>query len=363
MYRGADKKGNQRMKSKLVGNIWWKAVICGMAMATFTGVVGMAEDIEAKPKVTFIEQQGMPVDMPAGMPVPVGDHYTDSSLLAKGEETENIPNHTYISSRKGHFRFAIPWDVQSLTWIDKVVPTDSGHVVGVLLQLDKDVNMMVTRRDNVPPKGVSQEQWNTTWYDQPIQGMTDVEYMEIWRRNNPHTFKKHTVSEGGLLSREDMTAVRWDRFEQPTQDGPYVRFTIDMIMKEDPTHRYLMEVEYDDIHRYDLQTLLHLLDDFVYMGNDESKEITCSHRLSKDPSSLHDQLPKELVSGNSMLASDVTTLEGLYHEELVQGKPSKRIQKEIRITDEGITSQSTWDDNIITEARILRSGQIGLERK
>ncbi len=124
-----------------------------------------------------------------------------------------------------------------------------------------------------------------------------------------------------------------------------------------------MEVEYDDIHRYDLQTLLHLLDDFVYMENGESKEITSSHRLSKDPSSLHDQLPKELVSGNSISASDVTTLEGLYHEELVQGKPSKRIQKEIRITDEGITSQSTWDDNIITEARILRSGQIGLERK
>ena len=236
-------------------------------------------------------------------------------------------------------------------------------MVGVLLQLDKDVKMMVTRRDNVPPKGVSQEQWNTTWYDQPIQGMTDAEYMEIWRQKNPYTFKKHTVSEGGLLSREDMTAVRWDRFEQPTQDGPYVRFTIDMIMKEDPAHRYLMEVEYDDIHRYDLQTLLHLLDDFVYMGNDESKEITSSHRLSKDPSSLHDQLPKELVSGNSMSASDVTTLEGLYHEELVQGKPSKRIQKEIRITDEGITSQSTWDDNITTEARILRSGQIGLERK
>ena len=81
MYRGADKKGNQRMKSKLVGNIWWKVVVCGMAMATFTGAVGVAEDLEAKPKVTFIEQQGIPV----GMSVPAGDHYTDSSLLAKGK--------------------------------------------------------------------------------------------------------------------------------------------------------------------------------------------------------------------------------------------------------------------------------------
>ena len=82
MYRDSTKKGNQQMKSKLVGNTWWKAVVCGMAMATFTGAVGVAEDIEAKPKVTFIEQQGIPV----GMPVPAGDHYTGSSLLAKVRE-------------------------------------------------------------------------------------------------------------------------------------------------------------------------------------------------------------------------------------------------------------------------------------
>lgn len=340
---------------------WWKALICGIGMVTFTGAMSMAEDIQTKPIVTFIAHQGMP----AGMPIPVGNHYTDSSLFANSEGTQTIPHYTYITSRAGHFRFAIPWDVQTLMWIDKVVSTDSGHMAGVWLQLDKDVNVMVTRRDNVPPKGVSQEQWNTTWYDQPIQGMTDAEYMEIWRRENPHTFKKRTVSEGGLLSREDMTAVRWDRFEQPTLEGPYVRFTIDMIMKEDPTHRYVMEVEYDDIHRYDLPTLLHLLDDFVYMGNDESQEITDSNRLSKVLSSMHNlgQLPTELLSENSMSASDVDTLEALYHDELVQGQPSKRILKEMRITDEGITSQSTWDDNTKTEARILRSGQIGLERK
>ena len=49
-----------------------------------------------------------------------------------------------------------------------------------------------------------------------------------------------------------------------------------MIMKADPTHRYLMELEYDDIHRYDLQTLLHLLDNFVYTGADESRGATGS---------------------------------------------------------------------------------------
>lgn len=357
-------KWNEWMGHANMNKKFWKALACGIGMVTFTGAVSMAEDIQVKPIVTFINhQEGMPV----GIPFPIGDHYTKGNLFTKTKGTESIPHLTYINSREGHFRFAIPWDVQTITWIDKVVPTDSGHIVGILVQLDTDVNVMVSRRDNVPPKGVSQEEWNTTWYDRPIQGMTDVEYMEIWRRENPHTFEKRTVSEGGLLSREDMTAVRWERFEQPTMDGPYVRFTIDMIMKKDPIHRYLMEVEYDDIHRYDLQTLLHLLDNFVYTGTTESQEKNSSNRLSQVLSSMHDigalQVPKELMAGNTMSVSDVTNLEGLYHEELVSGKSSKRTKKEVRITDEGITSQSNWDDNSKTEAQIQRSGQIRLEKK
>ena len=163
-----------------------------------------------------------------------------------------------------------------MVWIDTTELKGKGHTVGVLLHLDKDVNMTVIRIDNVAPKGESQEQWNTTWYDTPIQGMTDAEYMEVLRRKSPEVFKEFTVVEVGALSRDDMTMARWERFEQPTPDGPYVTFTLDMIMKADPTHRYLMELEYDDIHRYDLQTLLHLLDNFVYTGADESRGASVS---------------------------------------------------------------------------------------
>lgn len=249
-----------------MGKTFWKALACSIAIATFTGTVSLANDIQVKPMVTVIDQGRMK----RGVPFYIGDHYSKNSLLENNKEAENIPHYTYIISREGHFRFSIPWAIQTMMWIDTTELKDEGHTVGVLLHLDKNVNMTVTRIDNVAPKGESQEQWNTTWYDTPIQGMTDADYMEVLRRNSPEVFKEFTVVEVGALSRDDMTMARWERFEQPTEEGPYVTFTLDMIMKADPTHRYLMELEYDDIHRYDLQTLLHLLDNFVYTGSTES---------------------------------------------------------------------------------------------
>lgn len=254
------------------GKTFWKALACGIAIATFTGTVSLANDIQVQPIVTVIDQERMK----KGIPFYIGDHYSKNSLLENNKEAENIPHHTYIISREGNFRFAIPWAIQTMVWIDTTELKGKGHTVGVLLHLDKDVNMTVTRVDNVAPKGVSLEQWNTTWYDIPIQGMTDADYMEVLRRNNPEVFKEFTVVEVGALSRDDMIMARWERFEQPTEEGPYVTFTLDMIMKADPTHRYLMKIEYDDIHRYDLQTLLHLLDNFVYTGADESRGASVS---------------------------------------------------------------------------------------
>ncbi len=255
-----------------MGKKFWKALACGIAIATFTGFVSMANDIEAKPIITFIDQGRMI----KGVPLPIGEHYSKNRLLEKSKGAEHVPHYTYINSRDGHFRFAIPWEIQTLTWIDGIEPKDNGHIVGVLLQIDKNVKMMVTRRDNIAPKGMSQEQWNTTWYGQPIQGMTDADYMDVLRRKSPEIFKEFTLAEVGALSRDDMTVVRWERFEQSTLDGPYVTFTMDMIMKADPTHLYLIEIEYDNIHRYDLQTLLHLLDNFVYTGADESRGASVS---------------------------------------------------------------------------------------
>ena len=362
MYRGVTKKGNQRMKSKLVGNTWWKAVVCGTVMATFTGVVGMAHAIEAKPvqdltkeieTVQAVDTQGI----------------EDKPFVLQQENSTPEKRGLYISHKPGHFRVSMYGKVKDVHWIDKVVPTDSGHMVGILVDFDEDTTMMITRRDNIPSQGVSQERWNTTWYDQPIQGMTDEEYMAIWRREDPRAFEKYTQLEGGLLWREDMTAARWDRSVQMTSEGPKVRFTVDMIMKEDPTHRYVITFTYDDIQKDSIESLKHLVDILEYLPDESDADAQQNEKQQTEEQSrplLADvgyNLPSILVSDMWMETKDVTDLEDLYHQELSQNKPSVRKEQELRITDEGITSQSTWDDTSKTKVNIQRSGRIGLEKE
>ena len=360
VYRGAIKKGYERMRNKLVVNVWWKVVVCGMAMATFTGVVGMAYAIEGTSVRTFTKELGSVQTVDAqGID---GEHFVLQKKNATPEKTG-----LYISHRPAHFRVNMYGAVKDIHWIDKVVPTDSGHIEGFLLDFDEHTTMMITRRDNKPMQGVSQERWNTTWYDQPIQGMTDEEYMAIWRREDPHLSEKYTQIEGGLLWREEMTAARWDRSVQMTAEGPKVRFTVDMILKEDPTHRYVITFTYDDIQKYSIESLKHLVDILEYLPDESDATVQQreSQELEKGDEPIQAKagykLPSTLMPGEFMETKDVIELENLYHQELSQGKPSVRKEQELKITDTGITSQSTWEDNSKTEANILRSGQIELQ--
>ena len=362
VYRGATKKGNQGMKSKLVVNAWWKVVACGMAMATFTGVVGMAYAIEGTPVRTFTNELGSVQTVDAqGID---GEHF----VLQKENATLEKRG-LYISHRPAHFRVNMYGAVKDIHWIDKVVPTDSGHIEGILLDFDENTTMMITRRDNTPMQGVSQERWNTTWYDQPIQGMTDEEYMAIWRREDPHLSEKYAQLEGGLLWREEMTAARWDRSVQMTSEGPKVRFTVDMILKEDPTHRYVITFTYNDIQEYSIESLKHLVDilDYLPEESDAEAEQNEKQQTKEGIATLQAEeeynLPSVLMPNMSMETKDVTDLEDLYHQELSRGKISARTEQKLRITEEGITSQSTWDDTSKTKATIQRSGLIGLEKE
>ncbi|WP_127147447.1 hypothetical protein [Veillonella sp. VA139] len=350
------------MKSKLVENTWWKAVVCGMAMVTFTGVVGIAHAMEAKPVQDLTKEIGMvqAVDT-QGID---GEHF----VLQKENATPEKRG-LYISHRPAHFRVNMYGTVKGVHWIDKVVPTDSGHMVGILVDFDENTTMMITRRDNKPTQGVFQERWNTTWYDQPIQGMTDEEYMAIWRREDSRTFEKYIQLTGGLLWREDMTAARWDRSVQMTPEGPKVRFTVDMILKDDPTHRYVITFTYDDIQEYSIESLKHLVDILEYLPDESEADAQQNEKQQteeqRDPSLVDEgySLPSALLSDMWMETKDVTNLEDLYHQELSQNKPSVRKEQELRITDEGITSQSTWDDTSKTKVTIQRSGRIELEKE
>lgn len=350
------------MNSKLVENTWWKAVACGMAMVTFTGFVGMAYAIEGTPVRTFTKELGSIQTVDAqGID---GEHFVLQKENAAPEKRG-----LYISHRPAHFRVNMYGAVKDIHWIDKVVPTDSGHIEGFLLDFDENTTMMITRRDNKPTQGVSQERWNTTWYDKPIQGMTDKEYMAIWRREDPHLSEKYTQLEGGLLWREDMTAARWDRSVQMTSEGPKVRFTVDMILKEDPTHRYVITFTYDDIQKHSIESLKYLVDILEYLPDESDADAQQNEKQQTQEGSATLQadegynLPSVLMPNMSMETKDVTDLENLYHQELSQNKSSMRKEQELRITNEGITSQSTWDDTSKTKVSIERSGRIELEKE
>ena len=350
------------MKSKLVEKAWWKSVVCGMAMVTFTGVVGMAYAIEGPPVRTFTKELGSVQTVDA-------QGIDGEQFVLQQENAVPEKRGLYISHRPAHFRVSMFGTVKDIHWIDKVVPTDSGHIEGFLLDFDEHTTMMITRRDNKPMLGVSQERWNTTWYDQPIQGMTDEEYMAIWRREDPHLSEKYTQIEGGLLWREEMTAARWDRSVQMTAEGPKVRFTVDMILKEDPTHRYVITFTYDDIQKYNIESLKHLVDILEYLPDESDADAQQNEKQQTQEGSATLQadegynLPSVLMPNMSMETKDVTDLEDLYHQELSRGKISARTEQKLRITEEGITSQSTWDDTSKTKATIQRSGLIGLEKE
>lgn len=350
------------MKSKLVKNTWWKSVVCGMAMVTFTGVVGMAYAIEGIPVRTSTRELGSVQTVDA-------QGIDGERFVLQKENAAPEKRGLYISHRPAHFRVNMYGAVKDIHWIDKVVPTDSGHIEGFLLDFDEHTTMMITRRDNKPIQGVSQERWNTTWYDQPIQGMTDEEYMAIWRREDPHLSEKYTQIEGGLLWREEMTAARWDRSVQMTSEGPKVRFTVDMILKEDPMHRYVITLAYDDIQKYSIESLKHLVDILEYLPDEsdvENQETDASRpKEQRAPLQADDgyYLPSGLIPATSMETKDVSDLENLYHQELSQGKPSVRKTQKLSITDEGVTSQSTWDDTSKTKVTIQRSGRVLLEKQ
>ena len=99
-----------------MGKTFWKALACGIAIATFTSTVSLANDIQVKPMVTVIDQGRMQ----KGVPFYIGDHYSKNSLIKNNKEAENIPHYTYINSREGNFRFAIPW--QYKLWYGLIRP-------------------------------------------------------------------------------------------------------------------------------------------------------------------------------------------------------------------------------------------------
>ena len=291
-------------------------------------------------------------------------------------QTNKVVQHTtVVTSDKGQFTFEFPWEVSSAQTIDTVMlskqGTVEGNTVGFALQLHDGAKMTVTRRSNQPQEGVSLEEWNSTWYDTPIQGLSDAEYVNVWKRFDPKVAAYPYVT-GGYLPDERMTAARWSYVVKGETYLLPVRFELDLIPKTDPHHRYVMTLEYAKEGAYQLDALKGL-----------EKQLQPLISKSDKPHSRGEYKFSSLpVVAKELPIQDGKQLADLYRNEVFLGKQIKQHKEDVYIYDTSVniettdivdsmsgTSESTArgagrdetvGDTVVTSVRIDTKGQVEL---
>ena len=140
--------------------------------------------------------------------------------------------------------------------LDMDVRSESEHIQGYSFNLagptqDDAYTVSFTKRNNTPQDGVSQKEWNTTWYGVPIKGMSSEEYLSIWRQHS-NAFEHNDIV-GGFFSKKGATSARWDKttpksYAEMTSTEPVQSvFEAEFIMDKDPTHRYNLVSTYAPI--------------------------------------------------------------------------------------------------------------------
>ena len=291
-------------------------------------------------------------------------------------QTNKVVQHTtVVTSDKGQFTFEFPWEVSSAQTIDTVTLSKQGAVegstVGFALQLHDGAKMTVTRRSNQPQEGVSLEEWNSTWYDTPIQGLSDAEYVNVWKRFDPKVATYPYVT-GGYLPDERMTAARWSYVVKGETHPLPVRFELDLIPKTDPQHRYVMTLEYAKEGVYQLDALRGL-----------EKQLQPLISKSDKPHSRGEYKFSSLpVVAKELPIQDGKQLAVLYRNEVFRDKQSKQRREDVYISDtsvkiettdtvdnmseasestaRGVGGDETEGDTVVTSVRIDTKGQVEL---
>ena len=302
---------------------------------------------------------------------------TEAVGMPLTQTNEVVQHTTVVTSDKGQFTFEFPWEVSSAQTIDTVMLSKQGAVegstVGFALQLQDGAKMTVTRRSNQPQEGVSLEEWNSTWYDTPIEGLSDAEYVNVWKRFDPKVAAYPYVT-GGYLPDERMTAARWSYVVKGETHPLPVRFELDLIPKTDPQHRYVMTLEYAKEGVYQLDTLKGL-----------EKQLQPLISKSDKPHSRGEYKFSSLpVVAKDLPIKDGKQLAVLYRNEVFRDKQSKQRREDVYISDTSVkiettdtvdsmsgTSESTArgvgrdktvGDTVVTSVRIDTKGQVELTK-
>ena len=211
-------------------------VLAGLSVVT--GVAYGATPEQATPKAIVASQQ---------------DAF---SVLPEQYKSYATKMNTVVKDTKNGYTFTIPWRVNDGVMIDMDVRSESEHVQGYSFNLsgpnqDDAYTVSFTKRNNTPQGNVSQKVWNTTWYDVPIKGMTDDEYLRIWRQHS-NVFENNDVV-GGFFPKKGAQAARWSRTtpksyaEMTSTEQVHSIFEAEFIMEKDPTHRYNLVSTYPPV--------------------------------------------------------------------------------------------------------------------
>ena len=209
-------------------------VLAGLSVVT--GVAYGATPEQATPKAIVASQQDA------------------LSVLPEQYKSYATKMNTVVKDTKNGYTFTIPWRVNDGVMID--MGSESEHVQGYSFNLsgpnqDDAYTVSFTKRNNTPQGNVSQKVWNTTWYDVPIKGMTDDEYLRIWRQHS-NVFENNDVV-GGFFPKKGAQAARWSRTtpksyaEMTSTEQVHSIFEAEFIMEKDPTHRYNLVSTYPPV--------------------------------------------------------------------------------------------------------------------
>ena len=196
--------------------------------------------------------QGTP-ETPLGI---VESQKDSASILPDQYKSYATQMNTVVKDYKNGYTFTIPWRVADGVMLDMDARSESEHIQGYSFNLagptqDDAYTVSFTKRNNTPQDGVSQKEWNTTWYGVPIKGMSSEEYLRIWRQHSDAF--EHNDIVGGFFSKKGATSARWDKttpksYAEMTSTEPVQSvFEAEFIMDKDPTHRYNLVSTYPPI--------------------------------------------------------------------------------------------------------------------
>ena len=163
---------------------------------------------------------------------------------------------------------------------------------------DDSYTVSFTKRNNTPQDGVSQRNGIRLGMVLPIKGMSDEEYLSIWRQHS-NAFENNDIV-GGFFNKKGAISARWDKttpksYAEMTSTEPVQSvFEAEFIMDKDPTHRYNLASTYAPIQR-----------EFMEQGLMEHT-IPSFELLNKTGSSTIKGV-KQFISGTS----DISVAEGI----------------------------------------------------